>query len=301
MSARPTERLGVIGGTGLYAMDALQHVEERWVDTPFGRPSDHYVLGELEGVPVVFLPRHGRDHRLLPSELNYRANIFGFKKLGATHLVSISAVGSMQERYEPGNVVVVDQFFDRTRHRPDTFFGNGLVAHVAFARPTCPALSRVALDALRSIGTPCHQGGTYLCIEGPQFSTRAESLVYRQWGADVIGMTNLQEAKLAREAEMCFTCLALVTDWDCWKDDVEAVTVEGVMAVLARNTQTAQRAVREIARAGGGSAAAAAGECGCRDALRGALVTDFALVPHDTLEALDPLIGRYRTESKAGP
>jgi 5'-methylthioadenosine phosphorylase len=284
-------RLGVVGGTGLYAMDQLQGVEERWVDTPFGRPSDAYVLGELDGTPIVFLPRHGREHRLLPSELNYRANIFGFKKLGVTHLVSVSAVGSMREPYEPGNVVVVDQFFDRTRHRPDTFFGNGLVAHVSLARPTCPALSAVALEALRRVGAPCHAGGTYLCIEGPQFSTRAESLVYRSWGADVIGMTNLQEAKLAREAEMCFTCLALVTDWDCWKDDVEAVTVEGVLEVLGRNTVTAQRTLREIARAGTASIGSA---CGCRDALRHALVTDWKLVPHDTLEALDPLIGRYR-------
>ena len=285
------DRLGVIGGTGLYGMDELRRVEERWVDTPFGRPSDAYILGELDGTPIVFLPRHGREHRLLPSELNYRANIFGFKKLGVTHLVSVSAVGSLREPYQPGNVVVVDQFFDRTRHRPDTFFGNGLVAHVSFARPTCPALSAIALGALRRIGAPCHDGGTYLCIEGPQFSTRAESIVYRQWGADVIGMTNLQEAKLAREAEICFTCLALVTDWDCWKEDVESVSVEGVFEVLARNTRTAQSALRELARAGAVSSGIA---CGCQDALRGALVTDFAKVPHDTLEALDPLIGRYR-------
>ncbi|HVR30652.1 MAG TPA: S-methyl-5'-thioadenosine phosphorylase [Thermoanaerobaculia bacterium] len=284
-------RLGVIGGTGLYGMEELRKVEERWVDTPFGRPSDAYVLGELEGTPVAFLPRHGRDHRLLPSELNYRANVFGFRKLGVTHLVSVSAVGSLREPYEPGQVVVVDQFFDRTRHRPDTFFGNGLVAHVSFAHPTCPGLSAVALEALRRIDAKHHAGGTYLCMEGPQFSTKAESVVYRQWGADVIGMTNLQEAKLAREAEMCFICLALVTDWDCWKEDVESVTVEGVLEVLKRNTSTAQNTLREIARLGAASSGSA---CGCRDALRGALVTDLALVPHDTLEALDPLIGRYR-------
>jgi len=252
------------------------------------------VLGRLEGRPIVFLPRHGRDHRLLPSELNYRANIFGFKKLGVTHLVSVSAVGSMREPYEPGHVVVVDQFYDRTRHRPDTFFGNGLVAHVSMAQPTCPVLSSVALGALRRVGARCHQGGTYICIEGPQFSTRAESNVYRSWGADVIGMTNLQEAKLAREAELCFTCLALVTDWDCWKEDVEAVSVGGVMEVLERNTVTAQQTGREIARAG---IVAGAGRCDCRDALRHALVTDWKLVPHDTLEALDPLIGRYRTHA----
>jgi 5'-methylthioadenosine phosphorylase len=287
--------LGVIGGTGLYAVDQLQGVEERWVDTPFGRPSDAYVLGELEGRPIAFLPRHGREHRLLPSELNYRANIFGFKKLGVTHLVSVSAVGSMREPYEPGHVVVVDQFYDRTRHRPDTFFGNGLVAHVSMAHPICPVLSQSALAALRRVGAPCHQGGTYICIEGPQFSTRAESLVYRSRGADVIGMTNLQEAKLAREAEMCFTCLALVTDWDCWKEDVEAVTVDGVLEVLKRNTVTAQNAVREIARAGVDDEG---GGCGCRDALRHALVTDFKLVPLDTLEALDPLIGRYKRHAE---
>jgi 5'-methylthioadenosine phosphorylase len=283
--------LGVVGGTGLYAVDLLEGAEERWVDTPFGRPSDAYVSGKLEGRPIVFLPRHGREHRLLPSELNYRANIFGFKKLGVTHLVSVSAVGSMREPYEPGHVVVVDQFYDRTRHRPDTFFGNGLVAHVSMAHPTCPVLSSVALGALRRAGATCHAGGTYICIEGPQFSTRSESLVYRSWGADVIGMTNLQEAKLAREAEMCFTCLALVTDWDCWKEDVEAVTVEGVLAVLKRNSLTAQHAVREIARVG---AASGSSDCDCRNALRHALVTDLARVPLDTLEALDPLIGRYR-------
>jgi 5'-methylthioadenosine phosphorylase len=286
--------LGVVGGTGLYAVDQLEGMEERWVDTPFGRPSDAYVTGRLEGRPIVFLPRHGREHRLLPSELNYRANIFGFKKLGVTHLVSVSAVGSIREPYEPGNVVVVDQFYDRTRHRPDTFFGNGLVAHVSMAHPTCPVLSSLALTALRGAGATCHAGGTYLCIEGPQFSTRAESLVYRSWGADVIGMTNLQEAKLAREAELCFTCLALVTDWDCWKEDVDAVTVEGVLAVLARNSVTAQRAVREIARVGVGPGS---GQCGCQDALRNALVTDLARVPIDTLEALDPLIGRYRVDA----
>jgi 5'-methylthioadenosine phosphorylase len=197
----------------------------------------------------------------------------------------------MREPYEPGNVVVIDQFYDRTRHRPDTFFGNGLVAHVSMAHPTCPVLSLVASAALRRAGATFHAGGTYICIEGPQFSTRAESLVYRSWGADVIGMTNLQEAKLAREAEMCFTCLALVTDWDCWKEGVEAVSVEGVLEVLKRNTVTAQSAVREIARMGVDSGA---GRCGCRDSLRNALVTDLARVPLDTLEALDPLIGRYR-------
>lgn len=284
-------RIGVIGGTGLYAMDALEIVSTRHVETPFGEPSDAYVIGRLEGTEVVFLPRHGKGHRLLPSELNYRANIFGFKKLGITHLVSVSAVGSMRERYLPGDVVLVDQFFDRTRHRPDTFFGRGLAAHVSMADPTCPVLGRLGAAVLAELEARHHVGGTYLCIEGPQFSTRAESLVYRQWGVDVIGMTNLQEAKLAREAEMCFLCLALITDWDCWKEDEATVSVEGVLEILAQNTRTAQEVLRRMV---GPIGDLEQGACACRDALASAIISDWSLVPEQTKRELDPLIGRYR-------
>ncbi|MDX1383246.1 MAG: S-methyl-5'-thioadenosine phosphorylase [Thermoanaerobaculia bacterium] len=286
-------RVGVIGGTGLYAMDALEVREERRLDTAFGAPSDAYVLGELAGVPVAFLPRHGRGHRLLPSELNYRANILGFKMLGVTQLLSVSAVGSMKEELAPASVVLPDQFYDRTRHRPDTFFGNGLVAHVSIAEPTCPGLAALGSEVLGGQGVPHQLGGTYVCMEGPQFSTRAESETYRSRGVDVIGMTQIQEARLAREAEMCFLCLAMVTDYDCWKADEEAVSVEQVLAILHRNTEMAQRLLVELIPAVAARDEAAA-SCGCRDALATALVTDFSLVPDETLAALDPLIARYR-------
>ena len=221
-------KIGVIGGSGLYGMAELEVIEERRIATPFGDPSDAYVLGELAGERVAFLPRHGRGHKLLPTELNARANVFGFKLLGAECLISISAVGSMKEQYEPTHVVVPDQFFDRTRHRPDTFFGDGLAAHVSFAHPICPDLLQVAYEESRAAGASAHRGGTYLCMEGPQFSTRAESHLYRSWGVSVIGMTNLQEAKLAREAEICYATMALVTDYDCWHVSEEAVTVDAV-------------------------------------------------------------------------
>ena len=290
MSLEP--RIGVIGGTGLYAMETLTIHEERELETPFGAPSDSYVLGEIAGVQVAFLPRHGRGHRLLPSELNYRANILGLKSLGVTRLISVSAVGSMREGLAPSHVVVPDQFYDRTRHRSDTFFGNGLVAHVSMADPTCPSMARAAAEVLAESDVPHQIGGTYVCMEGPQFSTRAESETYRSRGADVIGMTQLQEAKLAREAEMCFVCLALVTDYDCWKLDEEAVSVEQVMATLHGNTKVAQdllsRLIPVVAALDDESG------CSCRRALATALVTDFSIVPRETLEALDLLIGRYR-------
>jgi 5'-methylthioadenosine phosphorylase len=287
-------RIGVIGGTGLYQISALNVHEAVSVETPFGDPSDELVLGDIGGHEVVFLPRHGRGHRLLPGEINYRANILALKKLDVTHLVSVSAVGSMRERYQPTDVVLPDQFFDRTRQRPSTFFGNGLVAHVSFADPVCPHLAAAAAQALERVGATCHRGGTYICIEGPQFSTRAESNIYRQLGADVIGMTNMQEAKLAREAEMCYTCMAFVTDYDCWKEDEEAVSGESVMAVLGRNVETAKQALAVLIEDFQG---ASSWTCGCREALRAALITDFTNVPAPTLEALAPLIGRYRRES----
>ena len=239
-------KIGVIGGSGLYQMAGLEVREERRIETPFGAPSDAYVIGELDGRQVAFLPRHGRGHRLLPTELNYRANIFGFKLLGVEQLLSVSAVGSLKIGYKPKDIVVPDQFFDRTRHRPDTFFGDGLVAHVSLAKPICPRLIDPFVEAARAAGATVHRGGTYVCMEGPQFSTRAESEVYRQWGVDIIGMTNLQEAKLAREAEICYASLAMVTDYDCWHEEEEAVSGEAVMEVVRQNVTMSQEVVRQV-------------------------------------------------------
>ncbi len=282
-------RIGVIGGSGLYQMAALAVAEERRLDTPFGAPSDPYVIGELEGRRVAFLPRHGRGHRLLPSELNYRANIYGFKLLGVEQLISVSAVGSMKLEYKPTDIVVPDQFYDRTRHRVDTFFGNGLVAHVSLAKPICPRLIDIGVAAARAAGATVHRGGTYVNMEGPQFSTRAESEIYRSHGVDVIGMTNLTEARLAREAEICYVSLSMVTDYDCWHETEEAVSGEGVMEVIGKNVIMSQEVVRQIVarlpeeRQG----------CPCPDALRHALITERSLIPEETLRSLAPLVGRY--------
>jgi 5'-methylthioadenosine phosphorylase len=280
--------IGVIGGSGLYRMAAVEVEEERRVETPFGDPSDAYVIGRLEGRRVAFLPRHGRGHRLLPSEINFRANVYGFKVLGVERLLSVSAVGSMKEAYAPGQVVVPDQLIDRTRHRPDTFFGDGLAAHVSFADPICPSLAAALADAAEAAGGVAHRGGTYLCMEGPQFSTRAESRLYRSWGVDVIGMTNLQEAKLAREAEICYATLAMITDYDCWHESEEAVSVEAVLAVLAANAALGEETVRRAVAA----LPAERGGCACGSALSHALLTDRSLVPAETLDKLRPLIGR---------
>ncbi len=287
-------KIGVVGGSGLYAMEEVQVLEERRVETPFGDPSDAFVIGELAGRTVAFLPRHGRGHRLTPSEIPFRANLWAFKSLGVERLLSVSAVGSLKLAYEPGHVVVPNQFFDRTRHRADTFFGDGLVGHVSLADPVCPHLSAVAADAAEAAGGAVHRGGTYVCMEGPQFSTRAESNVYRSWDMDVIGMTNLQEARLAREAEICYATLAMITDYDCWHDEEEAVSVEGVLEVLRRNVVLGQKAVRNAvaalagARGAGGDAA-----CTCGDALGFALITDRSAVPAETVEKLRPIVGRY--------
>jgi len=281
--------VGVIGGSGLYGMDGLEVVEERVVETPFGAPSDPYILGELDGRSVAFLARHGKGHRLLPSELNYRANIFGFKLLGVERIVSVSAVGSMRRRYQPTDIVVPDQFVDRTRHRPDTFFGKGLVAHVSLADPICAELAEVFYDCSKDAGARVHAGGVYLCMEGPQFSTRAESELYRQWGVDVIGMTNLQEAKLAREAEICYATLAMITDYDCWHEEEEDVSGESVMEVVRQNAATGQDVVRRIVR----RIAESERSCGCTSALAGALITERDRIPPETLESLEPLIGKY--------
>ncbi len=281
-------RIGIIGGSGLYEMAGLTDVREERVETPFGPPSDPYVLGRLEGRPVAFLARHGRGHRLLPSELNFRANVYGFKALGAEWILSASAVGSMREDVKPRDILIPDQFFDRTKARPSTFFGDGLVVHVAFADPTCPALGELLYRAAREEGATVHRGGTYLCIEGPQFSTRAESRIYRAWGVDVIGMTNLQEAKLAREAEICYATLALVTDYDVWHETEEDVTVEGVIAILLENAAMAKAILRRAVRA-----IPAARPCACPHALRDAIITARDRIPPATRERLKLLVGKY--------
>ena len=283
-------RIGVIGGSGLYAMEGLAVREEKRISTPFGDPSDAYVIGELDGRRVAFLPRHGRGHRLTPTELNYRANVFGFKVLGVEQLISVSAVGSMKLQYKPTDILVPDQFFDRTRHRVDTFFGNGLVAHVSLAKPICPRLIDPFVAAAREAGATVHRGGTYVNMEGPQFSTRAESEIYRQWGVDVIGMTNLTEARLAREAEICYATLAMVTDYDCWHETEEAVSGEGVMEVIRQNVVMAQNVVRQILKRLPEERPA---DCLCASALAMALITERSLIPAATKKALQPLIGRY--------
>ncbi len=281
-------RIGVIGGSGLYHMEGLEVEEERKLDTPFGDPSDAYILGDLEGVKVAFLARHGRRHRLLPSELNFRANVFGFKLLGVEWLISVSAVGSMKLEYRPTDIVVPDQFYDRTRHRADTFFGNGLVAHVSLADPVCADMVEVFHDCAKEAGARVHKGGIYLCMEGPQFSTRAESNVYRSWGVDVIGMTNLQEAKLAREAEICYATLAMITDYDCWHEEEAEVSGQAVMEVVQQNAATAQDVVRRIIRRLHDQP-----RCWVREALKSALITERSAVPKKTLRELAPIIGRY--------
>ena len=283
-----TAQIGIIGGSGLYEMAELTDREERTIPTPFGDPSGPYVIGMLRGKRVAFLARHGAGHRLLPSELNFRANIYGFKVLGVERIVSASAVGSLKEEYKPLDVLVPDQFFDRTRGRISTFFGRGLVAHVAFAHPVCKILSAIAADAAQAVNATVHRGGTYVNMEGPQFSTLAESRLYRSWGMDVIGMTNLQEAKLAREAEICYATLALITDYDCWHPDHDSVTVDLIIANLLQNAATAQRAIAEaVGRIDGPRT------CECATALASALITRPELVPERTKEELAPIIGKY--------
>ena len=281
-------RIGIIGGSGLYDMAELTGREERTIDTPFGAPSAPYVLATLRGRRVAFLARHGHGHRLLPSELNFRANIFGFKVLGAEWILSASAVGSLRQDYKPLDVVVPTQFFDRTRGRIGTFFGDGVAVHVAFAHPFCGPLSGIMVDAARHAGATVHSGGTYVCMEGPQFSTVAESNFYRAAGFDIIGMTNLQEAKLAREAEICYTTLGLVTDYDCWHPDHDSVTVEMIVANLMQNAKTAQHvianAVEQLPIARG---------CECARALATAIITRPEAMPPATKERLRPIIGKY--------
>lgn len=278
--------VGVIGGSGFYEL--LDNAREVDIETPFGSPSDRYFLGDIAGVPVAFLPRHARGHRILPSEVNHRANIWGMKSLGVRHVLSASAVGSLREEIKPLDVVVPDQLFDRTKARPSTFFGDGVVVHMGFADPFCSHVSKLIVAAGREVGATIHEGGTYVCIEGPQFSTRAESNVYRQLGFDVIGMTNLQEAKLAREAELCYATMALVTDYDVWYEGEEDVTIERVLANVRRNVETAQAIVRRVVAALDGER-----DCTCRHAVEHAINTPAELIPQATKDKLDLLIGNY--------
>ena len=280
--------LGVIGGSGLYELPGIRDVRPVRTSTPFGDPSDALVRGRLGDVEVVFLPRHGVGHRLLPSEVPFRANVFALKQLGVEFLLSIGAVGSLRETLVPGHVVVPDQFIDRTVSRRSTFYGEGIVVHVSLADPVCRVLADAVDAAAREAGGTVHRDGTYLCMEGPQFSTRAESHTYRQWGADIIGMTNWQEAKLAREAEICFASLALVTDYDCWRSDADHVVIEDVLRIIAANAQLAQRAVAGVA-----TRLPASRTCACATALQNAIVTNPAHVPVEIRERLAPLIGKY--------
>jgi 5'-methylthioadenosine phosphorylase len=283
-----TIQIGIIGGSGLYDMAELTDREEKTVSTPFGDPSGPYVLGTLRGTRVAFLARHGAGHRILPSELNFRANIYGFKVLGVERLLSASAVGSLKQEYKPLDILVPDQFFDRATGRASTFFGRGIVAHVAFAHPLCGELSAIAADSAETVGATVHRGGTYVNMEGPQFSTLAESRLYRSWGMDVIGMTNLQEAKLAREAEMCYATLALVTDYDCWHPAHDSVTVDLIIANLMQNAETAQKTMAEAI-----SRLQTLRTCACRNALATAIVTRPEHVPEQTKRDLAPIIGKY--------
>jgi 5'-methylthioadenosine phosphorylase len=280
--------IGIIGGSGLYSMPGLTSVREVTQQTPFGDPSDAYVLGTLEGRKVAFLARHGRGHRILPTELNFRANIYGFKQLGVERIVSVSAVGSLKEGHKPLDFVIPDQFFDRTRHRVDTFFGEGVVAHIAFADPVCPELAQSVEAACKESGVTGKLGGTYLCMEGPQFSTKAESNVYRSWGMDVIGMTNLQEAKLAREAEICYVTVAMVTDYDCWHPHHDSVTVDQIVAVLLKNAENACQVVRHTV-----ASMPATRNCKCGAALAHAILTDRDKIPAATREKLKLILEKY--------
>jgi 5'-methylthioadenosine phosphorylase len=280
--------IGIIGGSGLYSMPGLADIHEVPIETPFGAPSDPYVVGSLEGKKVAFLARHGRGHRILPSELNFRANIHGFKQLGVERILSVSAVGSLKEEHKPGEFLIVDQFVDRTRHRVDTFFGEGVVAHIAFADPVCPELSEVMAKACQNAKVVAKRGGTYICMEGPQFSTKAESNLYRSWGMDVIGMTNLQEAKLAREAEVCYVTVAMVTDYDCWHPHHDSVTVDQIIAVLVKNAENACNVVREAV-----AAMPTERNCKCGSALKHAILTEGKLIPAATRERLKLILEKY--------
>lgn len=280
--------IGIIGGSGLYSMPGLTEIYEENVTTPFGEPSDSFVLGNLEGRKVAFLARHGRGHRLLPSELNFRANIYAMKKLGVEQIVSVSAVGSLKEEHKPTDFVIPDQFIDRTFLRKATFFGDGIVGHVAFGDPVCGTVAEAAAKACVTSGVPGKKGGVYVCMEGPQFSTKAESNLYRSWGADVVGMTNLQEAKLAREAEICYATVAMVTDYDCWHPHHDSVTVDQIVAVLHQNAENAAKVVRATV-----AALPKERKCGCADAAKYAILTQHDAIPAEARERVELLFGKY--------
>jgi 5'-methylthioadenosine phosphorylase len=280
--------LGIIGGSGLYELEGLQDVKRTRLETPFGSPSDEYVSGRLHDTHLVFLPRHGRGHRIPPHQINYRANIHGMKQLGAEWIVSVSAVGSMREDVKPGDVVVIDQFIDRTKTRVSTFLSDGITGHASFSDPICGTLAQAVAAAGDKTGARVHRGGTYLCIEGPQFSTRAESLLYRQWNLHVIGMTNLTEAKLAREAEICYSTIAMATDYDCWHQGEDAVTLEAVMTQMAKNSSTAKSMIRAVA-----DLLPSPRACGCKDAMKNAIVTDRAAITAEARQRLSLLYGKY--------
>ncbi len=279
-------RVGIIGGSGLYEISGLEIIEEKDIETPFGKPSDRYLLGRLGEVEVIFLPRHGKGHRILPSEINYRANIFGFKLLGAERIISVSAVGSLKEDIHPLDVVIPDQFFDRTKRRIDTFFGEGIAVHIGVADPVCPVLSDHLYESCQACGAQVHKGGTYVCIEGPSFSTRAESRFYRTLGFDIIGMTNITEAKLAREAEICYATLAMVTDYDVWKE--EDVDIQMVVENLQKNAEMAKKIISHLIHN-----LPEERSCPCPHALKDAIITDPQLIPSSLKEKLKPLLAPY--------
>lgn len=283
------DAIGVIGGSGLYEMEGLENVTMTRLDTPFGAPSDEFVTGVLNGVPMVFLPRHGRGHRLLPSEVNYRANIHGMKQLGVGRIISVSAVGSLKESIAPGHIVIPDQFIDRTKGiRRDTFFGEGVVAHAGFADPVCHALSDILFQASLTAGATAHRGGVYVCMEGPAFSTRAESFTYLGLEASVIGMTNLTEAKLAREAEICYGIIALSTDYDCWHATHDDVTVEAILEIIHQNVAMAKTIIRHAVKD-----ITAERRCPCSTAMQYAIITDRSVIPAETKQKLDLIVGKY--------
>jgi 5'-methylthioadenosine phosphorylase len=284
-----SERIvGVIGGSGLYEMEGLEEVQTVSLMTPFGDPSDSFIVGHLEGVKVAFLPRHGKGHRISPSSLNFRANIYGMKKMGAQWIIGVSAVGSMKESIHPGDMVIPNQFIDQTKNRPNTFFSDGIVGHISFADPVCPILSQVLFEAGKMAGATVHKDGTYICIEGPQFSTRAESNLYRSWGVDIIGMTNLPEARLAREAEICYATIAFATDYDCWHQEAGDVSIGDVLKILAQSTKTAKSVIRHAVKNLPGER-----KCLCAEALKHALITGKKHVPEKTKKDLELIIGKY--------
>jgi 5'-methylthioadenosine phosphorylase len=280
--------IGVIGGSGLYKLDGLREIESIRIETPWGYPSDDLVVGKLGDIKMVFLPRHGRGHHIIPSEINYRANIYALKKLGVDFIISVSAVGSMKEEIAPGHIVIPNQFYDNTRNRVSTFFGNGLVAHVSMADPVCPVLSENLYKASTKLGATVHKGGVYICIEGPQFSSRAESFIYRKWGVDVIGMTNMPEAKLAREAEICYATLALSSDYDCWRDGHDDVSVEDILEILEKNSELSKEVIKEVVQIIDENRT-----CICSRALQNAIITSKESISEAVREKLYPLIRDY--------